>query len=82
MKRNMRTAFNALQKMGAPVFDNGDNPGGFKMSAEDNSEEIWADFYYGMHGYPYINERVEQVMADNGVFFEWDNAGCLSAYEA
>lgn len=84
MKRNMRTAFTTLQRMGAPVFESDDNPEGFMMSAESNDKDtIWADYYYGVStGDMYINEKVEAVMDDNHVFFEWQDAGTLSAYQS
>jgi hypothetical protein len=46
MKANYRKAFNALEKIGAPVREGGwSRDEGFRISAEDNYPIVWADYY-------------------------------------
>lgn len=57
MKRNARNAFNALKKIGCPVFEGDAGYGAqFCISAEDNGTDahidateniLWADYYEG-----------------------------------
>lgn len=87
MKRHARTAYEALKKMGAPVFTNVDCEGQygphFKLSGEQNYDWIWADYYGEFDsGYPTICPKVEAVLEKNGLFAEWENPGCVSVYDA
>ena len=80
MKRNYRTAFKQLEKIGAPVFENED---GMFISAEDNHDEIWADYWemgqaacsllddFG------VNHKINEILEKNGLYAEWQNPGCL-----
>lgn len=84
MKRNYRKAFSALQKIGAPVFENED---GVWISAEDNYDEIWADYYdcymWDHDGWAFgINGKINKILDDNGLFAEWQNPGLLWVCEA
>ena len=81
MKRRQGLAFTKLKKMGAPVFERSDHPDTFVLSAEDNCDKIWAEYYYGVQGYPYVDPDVEEVVRSYGLFLEWENPGCLVAYE-
>lgn len=85
MKRNARTAYTKLKKLGVPVI----HPGGgftgnahFSISAEDENSYLWCD-YYGEYrgGYPYIAPEIEKILHDNALFFEWTNAGVISIYD-
>jgi len=85
MKRNYRTAFNQLQKIGAPVFENED---GVFISAEDNVDETWADYW--MMGQAAcsllddfgVNHKINAVLEKHGFFAEWQNPGRLAVCEA
>lgn len=79
MKRSLRKAFTALKKIGAPVFERSDEDG-FVLSAEDNNDRIWADYYneFGIE----IAEDVQKICDDNDVLLEWETPGGLIAYEA
>ena len=79
MKRNYRTAFNQLQKIGAPVFENED---GVFISAEDNHDEIWADYWeMGWLLAACLMTSVSITRSTrfekNGLYAEWQNPGCL-----
>ena len=43
MKLRFKKAFGELKKINAPVIENSE--GSFNVSAEDNGEEYWADYY-------------------------------------
>ena len=90
MKRKFKKAYTALKKIGAPVFENADMSGNFGLSAEDNHDRIWADYYWRRStiftqefGWPVdgIDAEVLKIADKNGLYFEWQNPGILYAYE-
>lgn len=82
MKRKFKKAYTALKKIGAPVFENEDMNGNFGLSAENNVDRIWAD-YYREFGWPEegVDAEVLKIMDKHGLYFEWQNPGALIAYE-
>jgi hypothetical protein len=90
MKLQIRAkrAFEALQKLGAPVYHLGEGWSGnalFAISGEQNYDEIWADYYNEFNlsclddfG---INKKINNVLKKYGLFAEWCNAGVLDVYE-
>lgn len=85
MKKNMRYAYNALKKIGAPVIDHGEE--NFYISAENNVTEIWADYYMMGMGGKFVddfgvNQRINRILDRYGLFAEWQNPGCLCVCEA
>jgi len=85
MKRNMRYAYNALKKIGCPVIDHGEE--NFYISAENNVKEIWADYYMMGMGGTFVddfgvNQRINRILDQYGLFAEWQNPGCLAVCEA
>ena len=82
MKRKFRYAFNALEKLGCPVFENADTLGygNFKISAEENTgDNFWADYWFDCG---FISPLIIAVLRKHGLYAEWDNPGCLSVWEA
>jgi len=87
MKKNMRYAYNALKKIGAPVIDHGE--GNFMISAENNVETVWADYYAMGDGYTCggqlddfgVSKRINRILDRYGLFAEWQNPGCLNVHE-
>lgn len=85
MKRNYRTAFNQLKKMGVTVYE-GDYEGGdgFRISGEDNYPVMWADYYCmgtdGMDDFG-VNPLINAVLEKQGLFAEWCNTGVLGVAE-
>jgi len=79
MKRNYRKAYNALKKIGAPVFERYDHPDRFLLSAEENYTRNWAD-YWSEFGAD-VDPEVEEICRKNGIYLEWENPGCLIAYD-
>ena len=88
MKRNHRLAFNALKKIGAPVYERSDSEN-FQISAEGimgdyDRDHIWADYYEGdyLDGYEFgVSPRITKTLAKYGLHAEWINAGELGVYE-
>lgn len=83
MKPKFKKAFDALKKIGAPVFTNADNDqiGNFSISGEDNSDEVWAEYYCPDFGVFGVSQRIEDVLAKFGLMCEWQNPGKLNVYE-
>jgi hypothetical protein len=88
MKKNMRYAYNALKKIGAPVIDHGEE--NFMISAENNVKTLWADYYAMGDGYTCgdqlddfgVNKKINAILDKYGLFAEWQNPGCLNVHEA
>ena len=89
MKRNARTAYNELEKMGVRVGE-WDWGGYFNISGEDGGTDPdglpWADYYaedymdvWSEFG---VNKLVIEVLAKHGLYAEWYNAGVLCVYDA
>jgi len=86
MKRNIRTAFNQLKKIGAPVFEGGwDGQDTFRISGEHNYDgETWADYYEEFCPSDWefgVNPRITQILDKNRCYAEWCNPGVLNVYE-
>jgi|TARA_R110000868_G_scaffold303686_1_gene564191 hypothetical protein len=86
MKRNMRTAYNALKKIGCPVIKNEWDHSDFRISGEDNGEVCWADYYCEFPGGALddfgVNNKINAILDANGLFAEWNNPGMLGVYQA
>jgi len=87
MKQNYRTAYNALKKMGAPVILGGyDGQDTFRISAEDNVTQVWADYYEMSDGCDAgfemgVSNKINTVLEANGLFAEWINPGVLGVWD-
>lgn len=82
MKRHARAAFNALKKIGVPVFERSDLPY-FGISAEDAESYKWVDYYGEFRdGYPFIADEVTEILDRFNLFAEWENPGALGVYDA
>ena len=88
MKRNHRLAFNALKKIGAPVYQRSDIEN-FQISAEGiagdyDRDTLWADYYSGMSIPDWdfgINPKITKILDKYGLHAEWINAGEIGVYE-
>lgn len=71
----------ALENIGAPVFVRDER---LYISAEQNDEEIWADYYMefaaGLDDFG-VNHKINKILAKYGLFAEWQNPGCLAVCE-
>lgn len=93
MKRAHRLAFNALKKIGAPVYERSDLEN-FQISAEGLSSRTayegyrpdipWADYYEEifMENWEFgINPLITDTLRRYGLHAEWINAGEIGVYE-
>jgi len=83
MKRQFRNAYNALKKLGVPVYVRDDMNGRFQISAEAPDSYKWADYYaYARDNWDFgVNPIVDKVLKKYGLFSEWINPGELGVYE-
>lgn len=87
MTRNHRLAFNALKKIGAPVYERSDIEN-FQISAEGilgeyNRDIMWADYYSGMNIPDWdfgVNPLITNILRKYGLHAEWINPGELGVY--
>ena len=81
MKKNYRTAYDQLKKLGVTVYEDDD---GFRISGEDNYPIIWAE-YYTRHGSTLddfgVNHQINDILEKQGLFAEWENTGVLGVAE-
>jgi hypothetical protein len=82
MKKVYVAAFNALKKMGCPVFVNDNNTayGNFSISAEENDQETWAEYYCQSWGIFGVSPKIDDTLTSKGLFCEWENPGKLNVY--
>lgn len=83
MKKQFQKAFNALQKMGVPVYVRDDMDGRFQISAEEPESYKWCDYYaYNREDWDFgVNPVIDQVLAKSGLSSEWINPGELGVYQ-
>ena len=81
MKRDFRNAYNALKKMGVPVYVRDDMDGRFQISAEDDESYKWCDMYEHPDHWNFgVNPKIDEVLKKYGLFSEWINPGELGVY--
>ena len=92
MKKNARLAFNALKKIGCPVYEGTWMEGDmdyFRISGEENyNGETWAEYYLsgregidGMDDFG-VNNKINAVLDKYGLMCEWANPGVLDVAPA
>ena len=83
MKRKYIRAFNALKKMGVPVYERDDMNGRFQISAEEPESFKWVNYYESPSTWEFgVHPRIDEMLRQCGLFCEWINAGELGVYEA
>jgi len=81
MKQQYIAPFNALKKMGVPVYVRDDMDGRFQISAEEENSSDWADYYSRPSDWAFgINPKIDAVLSKHGLFAEWINPGELGVY--
>lgn len=83
MKRNFRTAFNRLTKLGVPVRETNDGES-FWISAEEGGSHLWCDYYdgYRIPDWEFgVNPKITKTLRDLGLFAEWQNPAQLNVWE-
>jgi hypothetical protein len=84
MRKQYRLAYNALKKLGVPVYERDDMDGRFQISAEDAESYKWCDYYdgYRMPDWDFgVHPKIDEVLSKYGLHAEWINAGELGVYE-
>lgn len=84
MKRNFRTAFNRLTKLGVPVREYHDDQPNFWISAEEDTSHLWCDYFdgYRMPDWEFgVNPQITKVLRELGLFAEWQNPAQLNVWE-
>jgi len=83
MKRDYRNAYNALKKLGVPVYVRDDMDGRFQISAEEPDSYLWANYYaYNREDWVFgVNPTIDYVLKKYGLFSEWINPGELGVYQ-
>jgi hypothetical protein len=88
MKRNHRLAFNALKKIGAPVYERSDIEN-FQISTEGiygdyDRDTLWADYYDGRNIPNWnfgINPKITDILSKYNLHAEWINPAEIGVYE-
>ena len=84
MNKKYTKAFNALKKLGCPVFVHVDAPNRFDISAEESNSDEWASYYNGDYRPDWIfgvNPKVNEILSKHGLFAEWMNPAHLRVCE-
>ena len=91
MKKYYRYAYNALEKMGVPVFNEYSNGepiegGRFKISAEYARSFEFLDYELAgrtIEGFDDfgVSDKVNEVLSKYGLYGEWENGGCLAVFD-
>jgi len=83
MERNMRKAFNKLQKMGCPVYEHPDDGNNFSIDAEHPESYRWCDYWNEsslVWDGETTNPKIDKVLNPLGLFAEWHNPGRIAVY--
>jgi hypothetical protein len=78
MKSNARKAFNELKKLGCPVKEwHNSERGHFWIDGEEEDAGEWLD-YWSM-GLMMGSDLLNEVLEENGLYWEWENSavGCV-----
>ena len=83
MKRNYRLAFNALTKLGVPLYQRSDMEN-WAISAEDSDSYKFCDYYdvYRIDDWEFgVSPVIFNTLRKYGLHAEWINPGELGVYE-
>lgn len=82
MKRQYRLAYNALKKLGVPVYERDDMNGRFQISAEDAESYKWCSYYSRNPDWDFgVHPKIDEVLRKYRLHTEWINAGELGVYD-
>ena len=82
MRKQYRYAYNALKKLGVPVYVRDDMDGRFQISAEDAESYKWCNYYEHWQDWNFgVNPVIDETLAKYGLHSEWINAGELGVYD-
>jgi hypothetical protein len=84
MKRDYRNAYNALKKLGVPLYQRSDMEN-FGISAEDENSYLWCDYYEGYRMDDWIfgvNPAICDTLSKYNLHAEWINPAELGIYKS
>ena len=84
MRREYIKAYNALKKMGVPVYVRDDMDGRFQISAEEPESYLWVDYHAGYQRSDWLfsmNPKIDETLKKFGLLAEWINAGEVGVYK-
>jgi len=83
MDTKYRKAFDALTRMGVPVYEHADDRGNFSISAERENSDEWVNYYSMNRDWAFgVHPEIDTVLRKHGLYAEWVNPGRLSVYPA
>lgn len=80
MKKAYVKAFNALKKIGVPVYEHTDWSEGFDIDAEHPDSYLWLDYWDRPEWNFGINPKIEEILSKHGLYSEWVNPGHARVY--
>lgn len=84
MKRDFRNAYNALKKLGVPLYQRSDMEN-FGISAEDANSYQWCDYYEGYRIPDWefgVHPDICNTLRKYNLHAEWINPAELGVYES
>ena len=82
MKKTHIKAYNALKKLGVPVYVHGDYEQGFDIDGEHPDSYLWLDYYDRPEWAFGINPKIDEILTKHGLFAEWVNPAHARVYLA
>jgi hypothetical protein len=81
MKKTYIKAYNALKKLGVPVYVRDDMDGRFQISAEEPESFEWVNYYASPSSWVFgVHPEIDKVLKQSSLFAEWINPGELGVY--
>ena len=82
MQQKYIKAFNALKKLGVPVYEHADDNGNFSISAEEPESHKWCSYYasHDQWGGEDTNPTMDKTLRKHGLFAEWINPGRMAVF--
>ena len=82
MKKNYRTAFNRLKKIGVPVFIHPDAEDRFDISGEEPESTNWVNYWDSPSGWEFgVHPKICSMLGALGLYCECVNPGHLRIYD-
>jgi hypothetical protein len=84
---NVLKAFNEIEALGAPVKDSTHNGGHFYLDGEAEMAELFLDYHSTTAlsktwGDWTVSDKIQDILAANGLFAEWQNPAVLCIFDA
>ena len=81
MQRKYIGAFNALKKIGVPVYVHADDRGNFSIDAESPEADNWVSYWSPHPDWDFgMESKLREELYQRGLFAEWVNPGRLAVH--